>query len=83
MDHDTAFIVATGKVIRQHREQRRLSIAELASKARVSPFRLKRIEQGSLDPLVREFILIAIALNTPSDRLMERIEQVVKELLHG
>ena len=81
MDEKTAYIIATGRVLRDHRESRGLSVADLAEKSGVPQSRVEQIEAGSISAVAVDLARLAIGLNTPVERFSERIDAAVKELL--
>ena len=83
MDLDTALNIATARVLRDSRESRGLSVADIAHKSGVPQSRIEQIEAGSTGAGAVELARLAIALKTPIPRFLDRIDAVVKELAHG
>jgi transcriptional regulator with XRE-family HTH domain len=78
-----------GAFLRQARERRQLSLADVANKTKVSPVALRQLETGTLDDLpaevfVRGFIrAYAKAIGIPDAEPMGMFEQAVADRRHA
>ncbi|MFI9624188.1 helix-turn-helix domain-containing protein [Streptomyces sp. NPDC052042] len=63
--------------LRVLREQRGLSLAELARQAGLSKQNLSKVEQGTGNPTVETLFAVAVALGVPVTRLVAEREQVM------
>jgi transcriptional regulator with XRE-family HTH domain len=57
------------------REERRLSLDELALKARVGVSRLQAYESGEETPSVQTLLKLSNALETPASNLLDSLEE--------
>jgi len=75
-------LAAFGQAVRELREQRGMSVADLSSASRLprerkmSSRRISRIEAGEVDPHYDEMIALAGALNITSGTLVVYAEQL-------
>jgi transcriptional regulator with XRE-family HTH domain len=67
-----AELLRLGETIRQVREQRRLSVAELAARAGIDAQRISNIEAGQLDPTYDVLIALADGLGVRLSALVPR-----------
>lgn len=72
-EHDLRVL---GRVVRELREQRRLSLAALAAAAGIPEVDLAAIEVGRLDPGYRRVRHLAAALGLTSTALLLRVEEL-------
>jgi transcriptional regulator with XRE-family HTH domain len=80
-DDKTAYITATGRVLRNCRESLGLSVADLAGKSGLPQLRIEQIEAGSIRADANDLLRLATGLNTPVERFTRRIDALVRELL--
>jgi ribosome-binding protein aMBF1 (putative translation factor) len=73
-----AELVFVGQAIREIREQRDISLSELAGKAGVRERRLARVEAGSLEPDYELLVKLTRALNVEARVLMSRAEALAQ-----
>jgi transcriptional regulator with XRE-family HTH domain len=71
---------ALGQVIRELREQRRLSQGELAAQAGVDGRRLKALESGRIDADYVMLVRLAKALGVPPGTVVVRAEKLAGEV---
>jgi transcriptional regulator with XRE-family HTH domain len=83
MDDETAYVIATGRVLHDYRKSLGLSAAELSKKSGLPQLRIEQIEAGSIYAVAADLLRLATGLNTPVERFTGRIEAAVKELVHG
>jgi transcriptional regulator with XRE-family HTH domain len=81
MDDKTAYIIATGRVLRDQRESQGLSVTDLAGKSGLPQLRIEQIEAGSVYAVAADLLSLASGLSTPIERFTDPIEAVMKELL--
>jgi transcriptional regulator with XRE-family HTH domain len=81
MDDKTAYIIATGRVLRDQRESQGLSVTDLALKSGLPQLRIEQIEAGSVYAVAADLLSLASGLSTPIERFTDPIEAAMKELL--
>lgn len=74
MSDDAQSLRALGRAIREVREQRGLSAAELAAASGLTPHGLGQLEAGLLDPTYDTLCTLAEALGVRPAALIERTE---------
>jgi transcriptional regulator with XRE-family HTH domain len=77
-EHNANHAAVIGEKLREAREQRKMSLRELASKAEVSASMLSQIENGKAYPSVRSTYNIAAALGLPVDYFFPDTDASVK-----
>jgi ribosome-binding protein aMBF1 (putative translation factor) len=77
--HTPRLLRALGLAIRERREQRHLSRAELAAQTRVTAERIGALERGSSDPDYELLLALADALGVGVGALFTRAEALAQE----
>ena len=81
MDEETAFMIATGKVVQKIRKQLGMLVSELSDKSGVDQLKIELIEKGSMRADILDLVGLAAGLRTKVVRLTEKIAEVAKELV--
>jgi DNA-binding XRE family transcriptional regulator len=77
--HEPSLLRALGLAIRERREQRHLTRAELAARTRVTAERIGALERGRLDPDYELLLALADALDVGVGALFTRAEELADE----
>jgi transcriptional regulator with XRE-family HTH domain len=73
---ERAELVVFGRVVRQVREQKGLSVEAIAAAAGIAYGELDAIEAGRLDPGTRGVLHLATALGVTATALLLRVEEI-------
>ncbi len=75
----TPLIVAIGKKIRDLRNQKKLTLAELADKIKVSPSLISQLERGGINPSISLLKSVSDVFEIPLSFLLEEEETLIKQ----
>jgi len=77
--HETPFLRALGRALRERRGQRGLSPTALAAAVGIGEERIRALERGELDPGYELLVALADALEVRSGVLVTRAEELAGE----
>ena len=75
----TSLILAIGKKIRDLRNEKELTLAELASKIKVSPSLISQLERGGINPSISLLKSISDVFEIPLSFLLDEEETAIKQ----
>jgi transcriptional regulator with XRE-family HTH domain len=79
LSEDQQALMILGRVIREAREQRGLSVEELALATGVTPGQIESLEAGQHDPPYHLILIVANALSVRLSAIAKRTEELERQ----